>query len=76
MINLDKTKDSIWDNYRPEVIAKNTVKHKQNTAHKINDTDFCDVAKYETQDDKKGSTVTNEISNFRTHIFSLRGKQT
>lgn len=40
MVSLNETKNAIWNNNWPQIIAKNSVENKTYTTNKINDSNF------------------------------------
>lgn len=59
MIQLNKAKDGIRDDYRPKHTAVNAVNYKQNTANQIDDPDFIDIFKDKRKYNEKRSGIAD-----------------
>ena len=53
MVNLYKTDQSVWYDYRPKHPTEDAVNDETDTADHINDSDFSYIFQYKTQHYKK-----------------------
>lgn len=76
MVTLNETKNGIWNDDRPEIIAENPVNNKEDAPNKIYNPNFFNVFQNKTQYNKKRSGITNQISDIRAHRYNFLGTQT
>lgn len=77
MIQLDETQNSVRDDDGPKHTAKNPIKHKQNTADKVHNSDFLYIFQNERKHNEKRRGITEIRGHFWCHLqINFKAKPT